>query len=216
MCPYQPAQFVQIPNFLPTEDRQSLLEYVLDRDQQFVSTSTSTDEKDYRQSSILYHFEEYEHWMTQKVAAIIPPLLEQWKIEPFSIAQIEVQLTAHNDGNYYKVHNDNGSEEAANRVISYVYYFNREPKNFSGGALRLYDLNLENGFYIQAESYRDLEPLNNSIVLFPSHLLHEVLPVTCRSRTFADSRFTLNGWIRRAASLDSERSLKIITESVTN
>ena len=194
---YQSAQFVQIPDFLAPKDRLDLLNYVLDRENQFVSTSTSTGAIDYRKSSILYYFEEYEDWIIQKVKSVIPQLLENWNIQPFSISQIEIQLTAHNDGNYYKVHNDNGSVDAADRMISYVYYFNQKPKSFSDGALRIYDLNLENGFYVQAESYRDVEPLDNSIVFFPSHFLHEVLPVVCRSRLFADSRFTLNGWIRR-------------------
>lgn len=193
---YQPAQFTQIQDFLPLEDRLNLLRYVLDRENRFVTTSTSTGAIDYRQSRILHYFEEYEDWMIQKVRAVVPSLLSKWKMQPFSISRIEIQLTAHNDGNYYKIHNDNGSEDASNRIISYVYYFNREPKNFSGGALRIYDVNLENGYYIQAKSYQEIEPVNNSIVFFPSHLLHEVLPVTCRSRNFADSRFTLNGWIR--------------------
>ncbi|MBD1823427.1 2OG-Fe(II) oxygenase [Cyanobacteria bacterium FACHB-DQ100] len=197
---YQPAQFIQLHDFLSFEDRTNLLNYVLAREDQFAATTTSTGAINYRQSSILYYFKEYENWMIEKVKLIIPSLIEAWNIQAFSISQIEIQLTAHNDGNYYKVHNDNGSEEAANRIISYVYYFHREPKSFFGGALRIYDLNLENSSYIQADSYQDIEPINNSIVFFPSHFLHEVLPVTCRSRHFADSRFTLNGWIRRETS----------------
>jgi len=197
MSLYQPAQFAQIQGFLSLEDRLNLLKYVLDRENQFVTTSTSTGAIDYRQSHILYYFEEYEEWMIQKVRAVVPSLLTKWKMQPFSVSRIEIQLTAHNDGNYYKIHNDNGSEDASDRMISYVYYFNREPKNFSGGALRIYDLNLENGYYVQAESYQEIEPINNSIIFFPSHFLHEVRPVTCRSHNFADSRFTLNGWIRR-------------------
>ncbi|MBD2083317.1 2OG-Fe(II) oxygenase [Leptolyngbya sp. FACHB-17] len=200
MSCYQPAQFIQLHDFLSLEDRTNLLNYVLAREDQFAATTTSTGAIDYRQSSILYYFKEYENWMVEKVKLIIPSLIEAWNIQAFSISQIEIQLTAHNDGNYYKIHNDNGSEEAANRIISYVYYFHREPKSFFGGALRIYDLNLESSSYIQADSYQDIEPINNSIVFFPSHFLHEVLPVTCRSRRFADSRFTLNGWIRRETS----------------
>lgn len=195
---YQSAQFIQIQNVLSPEEQRDLLNYVFDQQNYFVSTSTSTGEIDYRQSTILYYSEEYEHWIIDKVKTFLPKLLEEWQIEPFAISQIEAQLTAHNDGNYYKIHNDNGSEDAANRTISYVYYFNREPKNFSGGALRIYDLNVENGLYLQADSYQEIQPINNSIVFFPSHLLHEVLPVVCPSRQFANSRFTLNGWVRRA------------------
>lgn len=34
------------------------------------------------------------------------------------------------------------------------------------------------------------------IIFFLSRYMHEVLPVKCPSRNFADSRFTINGWIR--------------------
>jgi hypothetical protein len=40
-----------------------------------------------------------------------------------------------------------------------------------------------------------VEPEHNSAVFFPSHLNHEVLPVTCRSKAFEDSRFAINVWI---------------------
>jgi Rps23 Pro-64 3,4-dihydroxylase Tpa1-like proline 4-hydroxylase len=39
---------------------------------------------------------------------------------PFSISQIESQMTSHNDGNYYKIHNDNGSPDTATRELTYV------------------------------------------------------------------------------------------------
>ncbi|MCU0549259.1 MAG: 2OG-Fe(II) oxygenase [Leptolyngbya sp. Prado105] len=199
MSPSQTAQFAQIDNFLTPGEHSNLLKYVLDRQSDFVPTSTSTGDLDYRKSWILYHFEDYQTWMLQKVSAVIPHLLNYWNIKPFPIAQIEIQLTAHNDSNYYKVHNDNGSPDAATRTISYVYYFNREPTQFSGGTLRIYDMNVANGHYVQAESYQEIQPLNNRIVFFPSHYLHEVLPISCPSGDFADSRFTLNGWIRREA-----------------
>jgi Rps23 Pro-64 3,4-dihydroxylase Tpa1-like proline 4-hydroxylase len=42
-----------------------------------------------------------------------------------------------------------------------------------------------------------LTPPQNSIVFFPSSYLHEVMPVSCPSRAFADSRLTVNGWLHR-------------------
>jgi Rps23 Pro-64 3,4-dihydroxylase Tpa1-like proline 4-hydroxylase len=119
-------------------------------------------------------------------------------IASFPIGQIESQLTAHNDGHYYKAHNDSGSPDTASRELTYVYYFNREPKQFSGGELRIYDSRIENNFFIKAESYKTIEPINNSIVFFLSRYIHEVLPIRCPSQQFADSRFTINGWVRRA------------------
>jgi Rps23 Pro-64 3,4-dihydroxylase Tpa1-like proline 4-hydroxylase len=116
---------------------------------------------------------------------------------PFVVSQIEAQLTAHNDGQFYKVHNDNGSQDTATRELTYVYYFYQDPKPFTGGELVIYDSKVQNNYYVQAESYKMVEPRNNSIVFFLSRYMHEVLPIRCPSQEFVNSRFTINGWIRR-------------------
>ncbi len=114
----------------------------------------------------------------------------------FPISQIETQLTAHSDGHYYQIHNDNGSSDTANRKLTYVYYYRQEANSFSGGELRLYDSKLENNYLVKADSFKDIEPRHNSIIFFPSYCMHEVLPIHCPSRKFVDSRFTINGWVR--------------------
>ena len=111
-----------------------------------------------------------------------------------------MQLTAHNDGCYYKIHNDAGSEKTANREISYVYYFYQEPKAFSGGELKIYDTELKGGGAITHQNYKTITPVNNSIVFFNSRCRHEVMPVLCPSKAFEHSRFTVNGWIRKLVS----------------
>jgi Rps23 Pro-64 3,4-dihydroxylase Tpa1-like proline 4-hydroxylase len=189
------ANFVQIPQFLSLEERSQLLEYVLDQQDNFVPTTTSTGAIDYRKSKILYEFPEFAELMRTRVKAALPTVFD--RLPDFPAAEIELQLTAHNDGNYYKIHNDNGAAEVADRELTYVYYFYREPKRFTGGELRLYNLKIADGYYQAADSFYDLDPENNSILFFPSHYMHEVLPVSCPSQSFADSRFTLNGWIRR-------------------
>ncbi len=186
--------YLQLNRFLNPFDQDRLLKYVFGQAANFVPTTTSTGAIDYRKSMILYQLDEFHDSMIDRVQAVLPIVFEALKLTPFPVSQVEIQLTAHNDGNYYKIHNDSGSNDAATRIVSYVYYFNREPKGFSGGALRLYDWNFEQGDDIN--SHTTIEPENNSIVFFPSHYLHEVLPVVCASRQFADSRFTLNGWIR--------------------
>src|SRR5262249_19683336 len=42
-----------------------------------------------------------------------------------------------------------------------------------------------------------ITPRQNTLVLFQSSYDHEVMPVRCPSRKFANSRFTVNGWIIR-------------------
>jgi Rps23 Pro-64 3,4-dihydroxylase Tpa1-like proline 4-hydroxylase len=195
-----PSHYVQLDNFLTSEEKNHLLDYVLQYESAFVSTSTSTGDTDYRRSMVLHSFPEFAKLLTDRVRAALPEVFRQLKLQPFSIAEIEAQLTSHNHGNYYKVHNDNGSPDTATREFTYVYYFYREPKPFFGGELLLYDSRIENNFYVKADSFKAVEPRNNSIVFFPSRYLHEVLPVTCPSKAFADSRFTINGWVRRQVS----------------
>jgi SM-20-related protein len=119
------------------------------------------------------------------------------QIPVFPISEIEVQLTAHNNDHFFERHRDSGPE-VASRIVTFVYYFHSEPRNFSGGALRLYKGRLENGIYSCGEPAADLDPTNNTMLFFPSACYHEVLPIKCASGEFKDSRFTVNGWVRRA------------------
>ena len=191
------SEYVQIDNFLTVEEHQRLLNYVFQRESAFVPTSTSTGDLDYRRSMILHSFPEFSQLVVNRIQAILPDVFRKLNLSSFPIAEIEAQLTSHNDGNYYKIHNDNGSPDTATREFTYVYYFHQEPKAFSGGELLIYDSKIENNFYVKADSYKRVEPRNNSIVFFLSRYLHEVLPVRCPSKAFADSRFTINGWVRR-------------------
>ncbi|RCJ26133.1 proline hydroxylase [Nostoc minutum NIES-26] len=189
--------YIQIDNFLAPNEHELLIKYVLERESDFVSTSTSTNDINYRRSMVLYSFPEFSELIVKRIQTIIPDVISKLGLPSFAISQIESQLTAHNDGNYYKIHNDNGSPETATRELTYVYYFYREPKPFSGGELLIYDSKIENNFYVNAESFKTVEPRNNSIVFFISRYMHEVKPVICPSKAFADSRFTINGWVRR-------------------
>jgi SM-20-related protein len=194
-----PSYYIQIDNFLTPEEHQMLLNYVLEQEAYFVPTSTSTSEINYRQSMVLYSFPDFSELILKRIEANIPDVIARLGIPSFPISYIESQLTAHNDGNYYKIHNDNGSPETILRELTYVYYFYRQPKYFTGGELLIYDSKIANSLYINSESFQTVEPRNNSIVFFLSRYMHEVLPVICPSKVFADSRFSINGWVNRAA-----------------
>ncbi|MGJ3246345.1 MAG: 2OG-Fe(II) oxygenase [Elainellaceae cyanobacterium] len=195
--PVLASRCVQVDQFLTPRQHHALIDFTLNSRDVFVSSSTSTGEADYRKSFVLHTFPDFAELIRQRIHALFPDVIAKLDLPPFAIAQIEAQLTAHNDGHYYKVHNDNGSADTATRELTYVYYFYREPKPFSGGELRVYDSKVENNYYVKAASFQDIEPRNNSIVFFLSRYMHEVLPIVCPTRDFADSRFTINGWIRR-------------------
>ena len=113
---------------------------------------------------------------------------------PVDAPKLETQLVAHNDGAFYSRHIDTqmiGRHDHI-RVLSGVYYFHAKPKAFTGGALRLYSIG--NG---EGRTFVDIEPEHNSLVVFPSWAPHEVMPVSCPSKRFVDSRFAINCWIHR-------------------
>lgn len=197
---------VQIDNFLTDEEYHQCLEAALTRESSFLFSQVLTEShqgdisKDYdfhhRHSLICKsHLPEIVDLITQRIQEKLPDLFKQLGIAPFS-PQLEVQLTAHNDGHYFKAHVDDNVPETAGRIITFVYYFYREPKPFTGGQLRVLNRSLHET--IGTLGYKLIEPRNNSIVFFPSRYIHEVLPVNCPSKAFADSRFTINGWIWRA------------------
>lgn len=192
------SRFLQIDGFLQPDVHRRLTEYAIGHEKDFVSTKADSNDANHRASSVLYHLPGFEALFRDKLRAQLPRLVEYFGLAPFEPSQIEAQLTAHNDGHYCGVHNDNGRVQTSTRQLTYVYYFNREPKAYGGGELRLYDSHIDShNYYVQADSFHTIEPRNNSIVLFPSYCMYEVLPVHCTSRRFADSRFTVNGWLRK-------------------
>jgi SM-20-related protein len=194
--------FLQVHEFLSSEEHKILEQRVIEREADFESSKVSTGREDYRKSKIL------------KIDDIIGPMFRS-KIQSLSVdlsavigvvldrcpdfSQIECQITAHGDGGFYHAHSDNGSDDTASRVFSYAYYFQTCADAFFGGELRLYGvLNVDEIHNTTSYESFMIRPQDNSIVFFPSHVMHEILPTYVPSRLFKDSRFTVNGWVRRA------------------
>jgi Rps23 Pro-64 3,4-dihydroxylase Tpa1-like proline 4-hydroxylase len=108
-----------------------------------------------------------------------------------------VQITASNDGDFFRAHCDDAQERIASRRMTFVYFFHREPIQFEGGELRLHDSTKIEDHPNSTGSYQTIVPQQNQIVFFPCSTLHEITPVQCQSREFADSRFTVNGWLHQ-------------------
>jgi Rps23 Pro-64 3,4-dihydroxylase Tpa1-like proline 4-hydroxylase len=197
------AKAVRVENVLTTDQHLSLIDFATRNRQLFGTSGTTTAAVNYRESLVCGHFAPFDELLRRRVQLLLPKVCEQLGIAVPEGAT-EIQLTAHNHGHYYKIHNDNGSEALAHRAVSFVYYFHRQPKAFTGGALRLVDRQVVNGLLTPAETYKDIEPLDNSIVFFDSRELHEVRPVDCPSLNFADSRFTINGWVAKTQAISAD------------
>lgn len=189
------SRFLQIDNFLTSEEHRRLIDFTLQHQADFVPASTAVGVNGQRQHLVLHSFPEFSELLTTRVREVLPAVLQRLGLPPFNPTQIETQLAAHNDGNGYPLHNDNSSPDTSRRYLTYVYYFNREPKGFEGGELQLYNSKLENNVYVQADSHKRVEARNNSVVFFLARYLREMQPVRCPSKDFADSCFTINGWL---------------------
>ena len=104
----------------------------------------------------------------------------------FRASRVVAQLTMHGDGDYYRMHDDNGAPSIARRAITFVYYVHREPRAFEGGELAL---------AAGRRGRRRGPPLGNSVVFFPAGGVTR--SARFGRRHFANGRFTVNGWLYR-------------------
>ncbi len=199
-----PGRCVVLDEFLAPQELEELTRFTLEHEADFASSevvSPSHDDGvvnyDHRRSRVLMDLEQHENIMLERIKTVLPDILQKLGMEDFPISQVEAQITASNDGDYFHFHSDNGSGPVASRHLTFVYFFHHEPKQFDGGELRIHDARLEQGTYVSEGTYQTIVPQQNQIVFFPCEMLHEITPVECPSRRFADSRFTLNGWLRR-------------------
>ena len=139
---------------------------------------------------------EVRPWFVPRLRAVLPDVATQLGVPRCKRWRVEISLTATLAGGFYRIHRDKSNDPAnpsSTRAISYVYYCHREPKPFAGGELLLYDTCPATKRF-RKETFSRIDPMHNTLVLFPSCYYHEILPVRGVDR-FEDARFTVNGWI---------------------
>jgi len=189
---------LHIDNFLDATSLSFLMQSVFGQESVFRPSAVSDGKDDYRRSLVMQAPKDIERLMLDRIRQVIPDAIRQVRVPAFNVSQIECQVTANNDGSYFRVHTDAGDPTTIRRVFTYVYYFNHQPRAFEGGDLRVYDDQIRNGKFARIDSFQVIEPRHNSIVFFNAAVMHEVTPVRVPSGLFRDSRFTVNGWVHRA------------------
>jgi SM-20-related protein len=199
----QHASLVVLDEFLVAQEWAGLLRYALDHEERFthsgVMDAVGTDRNDesYRRSQVLYDLG-HCHWLfADRIMTYLPHVLARLHLPPFPVSRFEIQLTATNDGQFFRKHKDDDADNVRSRALTFVYYFYLEPKLFKGGELRLYDTEFDEQCRFTPGSCQTIHPMQNQIVFFPSDCTHEVSPVECPSREFSRGRFTVNGWVHR-------------------
>ena len=196
LCPHQ-----ILPAAFDDAFASRLLSYAIDNEQRFEASKIGTVGEGVvdparRVSRFLRDLGTLKQDIRSRLLGLAPALIKQLGATPFAVAKAQVEIVAHGDGAFYRPHVDTSLDDPDDdtvRLVSLVYYFHAEPRRFSGGALRLHAMGSDG----TSGSHVDIEPQHNTLVSFPSWALHEVLPVRCPSRSFADSRFAINCWLLR-------------------
>lgn len=134
-------------------------------------------------------------------------ILSTLEIKNFAIGTVETNCVIYGNNNYFKRHQDTFTSVRKKRRISWVYYFHKEPKPFSGGELIFYKGN---------EEIARVAPQAGMLIVFDSSMFHEVLAVHVKSNEFENGRFTITGFINEKPSLGMTltNSMKIIWQSI--
>jgi SM-20-related protein len=189
--------------FLVAQEWRSLLDFTLNQVSGFAATQViggdgnSRLDHNYRRSRVLFDLGHFHQLFAERLLTFLPHVLARLNYPWFPVTQMEVQLTATNNGEYFRVHTDNDAGEVSGRALTFVYFFYRQPRSFTGGELMIYDTARNNNHATALGPYRAVSPLQNQVAFFDSGCLHEIVPVGCPSGDFADSRFTVNGWFHR-------------------
>jgi SM-20-related protein len=204
----QRPEYMVIENFLGHYEYLDMLAYALQHKEGFDAGTVATGSQNARENLVILDFAQQSHstLLCNRLLTWFPQILDTLGMDPFPVQQVESQLTANNDGHYYRAHLDTDGSPELTRALTCVYYFSKQPAQFTGGALRIYDSLSNEGQRWQAESFQQVQPVSNRMVVFPSDSFHELLPIRCPSRQFEDSRFSVTNWIWRAEKPDARAS----------
>lgn len=184
-------------NFLEPELASGLYNYAIHNREKFKASTvilngSSSLEESFRTSQTLMDLGEFREAFVQCMEANLENIFKLLQINPIENVVCEVQMASHGNGAFFKPHYDTKVHKSRNtRLVSAVYYFYTEPKCFEGGELVLYPFDFLPG----DDTPVTLEPLNNSLVVFPSTALHEVLEVKMPVSEFEGNRFSINCWL---------------------
>jgi len=123
--------------------------------------------------------------MATKIHDTLPGLQRRFGVD-LTDPRLELWVHAYGDGTRFGRHSDDHGGGNWRRRLSCVYYVHRRPRRFDGGHLVVYGRRGRTHVF---------ESDHNAAVFFPSNLVHEVMPVECRSGEFRDSRFSINIWV---------------------
>ena len=170
---FHPLPFVELIDFLGPDEHSQLLQSTLAAETRFAREPGAGN------GELLNDLEPaLAERIADRLRLLLPLVLRTFR--PAHLIEVEdLEFHVHRHGDFLKA----GSASAANpHEVTCAYIFHREPKRFSGGELCFHG----------EEAAHLIEPRNNSLMLYPTAALEEVLPLCCPTNAFSDSRFAVS------------------------
>lgn len=203
----------QFREFLDNATHQALLDWVSAQRENFVEATVTKSkaghgtrlDPDVRIALKLSNLGPLEAALTERLLEVLPEAMAAVGSRGAEPHSLELELTAYGDGAHFKPHldipigpdrNPLGAHKGEDRVISAVYYFHNRPKRFSGGRLHLFRFGSDPAEHDERDCVA-IEPIDNSLLVFPSWAQHGVERVNCPSGDFYDYRYAVNCWYCR-------------------
>ena len=189
-----PAPFVRVRSFLPADEHEALLALLLAGREHFdllarVAGYVRPKERNNLEADDRITGE-VRPGFEPRLRKLVENTLPRLGMGGLGAYHVSLQVRTYQAGQFYTAHTDFDDGDPTPREINYVYYLHRQPKSFTGGDLLLHD-------GVVASTFTRIGPLDNSIVLFPSRIPHEVTLVECDPGDFGAGRFSVNGALRK-------------------
>ncbi|MEM8907250.1 MAG: hypothetical protein AAGD05_05335, partial [Bacteroidota bacterium] len=150
---------IQIPNFLPQQERDAFFDVVCTNQAMFQSIGQAGSSEggplhlslgsEKLEDQKLVLIREVAASLSERIMKLLPDLFTGLGVQPFPVSHIPLTIVNGLNGHKSLPHTD---ESGGRFKISLLYYFNNLPKAFQGGALEFYkaDANGQSGYIEQA------------------------------------------------------------------
>jgi hypothetical protein len=191
MTPTQPTSFLQVADFLDPPEHRALLEHLSEALARLpavpprVAASPDAGCPSVDVGPLRATFD-------QRLRGMVGHLRRELGIDHFVCSGFDYRVTAY-DGSSVTAGAGEGAAVDGTPRIGFVYTCSPPGSGVAGGALRLYDTVDFDGVATAAETFTEIEPLDNAIVFFPPDRHHEI--TRTRPGDGPATRYSVSGFI---------------------
>ncbi len=197
------APVVLVDDFLPRERMQALHAHACERKAQFRDALATNEDAapsydpDRRRTLLDYAFTQEREFFLGFIEESLAAMRDSLGLPAFEVDRIELKLTNHVDGGFFKAHSDNHAAYGeAGRAITWLYYFGEAEPRYSGGDLYVLDSKPASQ-EISPAWFSRIESVPNRLVAFPSWFYHAVAPTRLPENRFEQGRFAVSSHVRK-------------------